>query len=51
LNTLNTTEGFPEGSAGKESPAKQETQELEPWVRKIPWRRNSCLENPMDREA
>ena len=27
------------------------TPGFSPWVGKIPWRRNSCLENPMDRGA
>ena len=34
-----------------------DARDVNPWVRKIPWRRHgnplqySCLENPMDREA
>ena len=33
--------GFPSGSAVKNQPAMQETQEsgFDPWIRKIPWRR------------
>ena len=52
--------GFPDGASGKE-PACQcrrpKRHGLNPWVRKIPWRRDgsplqySCLENPRDRGA
>ena len=47
---------LPGGTSGKDPPAMQEAQ-VEPWVRKIPWRREwqslhySCLENLMDRGA
>ena len=52
--------GFPGGTSGKKSACqyrKRRTLKFDPWVRKIPWRRNgnplqySCLENTMDREA
>ena len=42
---------------GKNLPAMRERPRFDPWVRKIPWRREwqslqySCLENPMDRGA
>ena len=45
--------GFPWGLSGKESACNI----VDPWVRKMPWRRAwrptpvSCLENPMDRGA
>ena len=52
--------GFPDGVTGQE-PACQcrrpKRHGLNPWVRKIPWRRDgsplqySCLENPRDRGA
>ena len=44
------------GSAVKNQPEVQEMQ-VRSWVRKSPWRRagkllqDSCLENPVDREA
>ena len=52
--------GFPGGASGKE-PASQcrrcKKHRFDPWVRKIPWRREwqplqySCLKNPMNRGA
>ena len=50
--------GFLDGSAGKESNlqcSEHRRHRFNPWVRKIPWRRQwqlnmcSCLENPIDR--
>ena len=47
--------GFPGGSAGKESACNGGRPGFDPWVGKIPWRRNgyplqySGLENYMDR--
>jgi len=47
--------GFPDGSQVKNQPAMQETQEFNPWIRKIPWRRKwqpppvFLPEKPMDR--
>ena len=58
--SLMTTEGFPGGTSGQESACqcrRGKKLQLDPWVRKIHWRRTwqptpvSCLENPMDREA
>ena len=49
------TGGFPPGSDGKESACQCRRLGFDPWVRKIPWRREwqplqySCLENSMDR--
>ena len=53
--------GFPGGASGKEPACQGRRHErcrLDPWVRKIPWRRAwqpspvySCLENPMDKRA
>ena len=52
--------GFPGGASGKELTCQYRTHErhgFNPWVGKIPWRRDgsplqySCLENPMDRGA
>ena len=52
--------GFPDGTNGKESACQcriPKRQGFDPWVGKIPKRRNghllqySCLENPMDRGA
>ena len=47
---------FPGGTSGKESACqyrKYKRHKFDPWVGKIPWRRNpcqySCLENPTDR--
>ena len=47
---------FPRGSDGKESAYQCRTPGFDPWVRKIPWRKEwllqySCLENSMDRGA
>ena len=46
---------FPDGSGGKESVCNEgySGHEFNPWVGKIPWRREwySCLENFMDRGA
>ena len=39
---------FPGGSAVKNLPANEETQ-FDPWVRKIPLRRNEHGQTPMDR--
>ena len=41
FSTLRDNKGFPSGSAVKNQPAMQETQEsgFELWIRKIPWRR------------
>ena len=60
-NTLASLEyvymGFPGGSDGKESACKCRKPGFDPWVGKIPWRRQwlptpySCLENSMDRGA
>ena len=47
-------QGFPGGSDGKESACNEGDPGFDPWVGKIPWRREwqySCLENPMDRGA
>ena len=50
--------GFPSGASGKEPTCQCRRCWLHPWVGKIPWRRawqsipeNTCLENPMDKEA
>ena len=52
------TEGFPRGHSGKEATCqcrRCKRRRFDPWVRKIPWRRNgnplqpSCLENYKDR--
>ena len=52
--------GFPGGTSGKEPAChcwRHKRHGFDPWVRKIPWRREcyplqySCLENSMDREA
>ena len=49
--------GFPSGSDGKESACNAGDLGFDPWIGKIPWRRDgnplqySCLENSMDREA
>ena len=54
------TGGIPGGARGKESACQCRTSKkcgFDPWVRKIPWRRNgnalqySFLEKPMDRGA
>ena len=49
---------FPGGSDGKESACQCRRHRFDPWVGKIPWRREglptlvySCLENSMDRRA
>ena len=50
-------EGFPGGSAVKESSCQSRRCRFDPWVRKKPWRRTwnplqySCLGNPMNRGA
>ena len=53
-------QGFPDGTGGQEPSCKCKRRKrhgLNPWVRKIPWRRAwqptqySCLKNPMDRRA
>ena len=58
LGTVIPSLGFPDGASDKEPPCQCRRLgcELEPWVRKIPWRRAwplhySCLENLMDRGA
>ena len=52
--------GFPRGMSSKEPTCQYRRRKrpgFDPWVGKIPWRREwlpgqySCLENPMDREA
>jgi len=45
--------GFLSGASGREPTCQSRRRRFNPWVRKIPWRRawQSCLENPMDREA
>ena len=48
--------GFLGGSGSKESACQCRTPRFDPWVRKIPWRREwplqySCLENSVAREA
>ena len=46
--------GFPGGPSGKEPDCqcrRHKRCRFNPWVGKIPWRRASCLENPMDRGA
>jgi len=43
---------FPGGSMDKESDCQSRRRRFDPWVRKIPWRRNwqyFCLKNPKDR--
>ena len=46
---------LPSWLSGKESACQCRRHGFDPWVGKIPWRRNgnplqySCLENPMDR--
>ena len=63
LASLFCPDGLPGGSVGKNSAynagdhAQHRRPGLNPWVGKIPWRREwqplqySCLENPMDRGA
>ena len=59
-NGLCKSRGFLGGSGGKESAGNARDagrHKFDPWVGKIPWRREvnpllySCLENPMDRGA
>ena len=40
LRTLYSTWGFPGGASGKEPVCKCRRCRLDPWVRKIPWRRS-----------
>ena len=52
---LRVKKGLPSWLSGKESACQCRRHGFDPWVGKIPWRRNgnplqySCLENPMDR--
>ena len=55
VNTVSALSSISGGARGKEPACQCRRQELDPWVRKIPWRREwqptpvLCLEKPMDR--